>query len=244
MERRGFWIMAAALMLVCFLAAGGSLRGRLMAALPQPSAVIKEETVNCGTAALVTDIRLPVVSGLGGDKIELELNKKVRGQVEAARTAAEAEAAALWREAQLKGFTPWTYVFAADYEAYSVRGVLSLRVTTDLDNGGTGLPHTVYYNVDIERRCWLKLVDLFVSDEYRRVIDGYISEQISHDERFIPEAFAGVSAGTSFFISNGRLCIAFAKYEIASGMTGEPVFEIPPGLLHGLVRPEYAGVLL
>ena len=241
--KHGFWMATAALLLICFFAAGGSLRGRLLT-VAQPGVSIKEETVNCGTESLVTDIRLPVVSGLGGAELEFELNGKVSTQVATALSAAQAEAAALWLEAVQDGFTPWTYVFYADYEACSVRGVLSMRVTTDLDNGGTGLPHSVYYNIDIKRSCWLTLDDLFVSEEYRGVIDRYINEEISCDERFISEMFAGVSADTSFFIKNGRLYIAFAKYEIASGMTGEPVFEMTPEILRGLVKPEYAGVLL
>jgi hypothetical protein len=119
-----------------------------------------------------------------------------------------------------------------------------MRVTAVLDNGGVGLPHTVYYNVDITKRRWLSLDGLFKLDTYRKVLDEYIRKQMDGDERFLPEEFMGVSHRTMFFIKDGRLYIAFAKYEIADGMAGETVFEMPPELLRGLVKPEYAGLLL
>lgn len=244
MARRRFWLKAAAVVVLACFALGGSLPGRMGRTQPQPEAHVSEETLYRGNEQIVLDVRVPVVSALGDRKLEHILNSRVRAQVDAARDAAETEASALWREAEQEGFLPWLYVFHADYEVYSTRGVLSMRVTAALDNGGVGLPHTVYYNVDIGKRCWLTLDELFATEAYKDVIDAHIREQISADERFLCEEFGGVSQKTSFFIRDGRLHIAFAKYEISDGMTGEPVFDIPPKLLRGLVKPEYAGLML
>lgn len=244
MVRRRFWLtVAAVIVLVCF-AMGGSLPGRLATIQPQPEAKVSGETLCRGDKQIVLDIHMPVISGLGDRKLEHILNSRIRAQVDAAHAAAEAEAAALWQEAEQEGFLPWLYVFHADYELYNTRGVLSMRVTAALDNGGVGLPHTVYYNVYIAGHSWLALNDLFESEAYKEVIDAYIREQISGDERFLPEDFGGVSRKTAFFIRDGLLYIAFAKYEISDGMTGEPVFKIPPRLLRGLVKPKYAALLL
>lgn len=243
MTRRGFWLMAAVLLVIGCAAADGSLPGRLMAVQPQPAVSISEETMNCGNDQIVLDIRKPVVTGLGNMSMERALNSRIRAQVDAAHAAAEAEAAALWQEAKKDGFEPWTYLFFTDYEAYCTRGVLSLRVTTDLDNGGVGFPHTVYYNVDITQGRWLVLDDLFTSNKYREVLGAYILKNIRSDEHYFADEFTGISARTSFYIQDGRVHIAFGKYEIASGMTGEPVFEIPPKLLRWLIKPEYSGVL-
>ncbi len=241
---RGFWLTAAAVIVLACFAVGGSLPGRVGRTEPKPEAHVGEKALYRGSEQIVLDVRIPVVSRLGDRKLEHILNSRVRAQVDAARTAAETEVTALWHEAEQEGFLPWLYVFHADYEVYSACGVLSMRVTAALDNGGVGLPHTVYYNVDIVRHSWLTLDDLFASGAYKEVIDTYIREQISGDERFLPEEFGGVSQMTSFFIHDGGLHIAFAKYEISDGMTGEPVFDIPPKLLRGLVKPEYAGLLL
>jgi hypothetical protein len=242
MAKRAFWLMTAALLTIGFLAAGGTLRGRLLAAGPQPHVSVSEVLVSRGSNEIVLDIRQPVISGLNDAALERALNERIRAQVDAAAAAAQAEAAALWREAETEGFTPWAYVFFADYEAYCTRGILSLRVTTALDNGGVGFPHTVYYNIDIERSRWLQLNDLFASNGYREALGAYIKEQISSDPRFFADEFAGITPRTPFFVRGGRLHIAFAKYEIASGMTGEPVFAIPPRLLHGQLKPEYSGL--
>ena len=242
MSRRAL-CLAAVLLVIGFQAAGGNLPGRLLAVQPQPSVNVAEEPENRGSDEIVLDIRRPVVSGLADATLERALNDRVRAQVDAARAAAEAEAAALWQEADREGFLPWTYVFYANYAAYCTRGILSMRVTTHLDNGGVGFPHTVYYNIDIKRHRWLTLDDLFASNKYREILGAYIRDQISQDEHYFSDEFIGISARTSFFIRGGRLCIAFAKYEIASGMTGEPVFAIPPKLLIGQLRPEYAGLL-
>lgn len=141
---------------------------------------------------------------------------------------------------QAKRDEAWVFVLCVDDEVKCQRGILSLRVTDDLDNGGTGFPHTVYYNVNIHKNCLLSLDDLFVSTEYRAVIDGFIRERIRYDAHYFADEFMGVSKHTSFFISKGQLHIAFAKYEIASGMTGEPDFAIPTILIRKWLRPEYA----
>jgi len=240
MAKQTFRLMAAALLMMGFMAAGGTLQARLSAAQIQPEASVSEVQISSGSDEIVLGIRYPAVSGISDAALEHALNGKIRAQVDAAAAAARAEAAALWQEAQTEGFTPWTYVFHADYEVYSTHGILSLRVTTALDNGGVGFPYTVYYNVDLKRCRWLHLSDLFVSCEYRGVLGTYIKEQISGDERFFADEFVGISGRTQFFVRDGQLYIAFAKYEIASGMTGEPVFAIPPRLLRGLLKPEYA----
>jgi hypothetical protein len=242
MTRRTFWLVTAALLTIGFLAAGNVLQGRLLAARPQPEVSVSEVLINRGSDEIVLDIRYPVVSGLHDAALERALNKSIRAQVDAAAAAAEAEAAALWREAETEGFAPWLYVFHTDYEAYCTRGILSLRVTTALDNGGVGFPHTVYYNIDITRSRRLCLDDLLASGGYRKQLSAYIKHQISGDPRFFSDEFTGITGRTQFFLRNGQLFIAFAKYEIASGMSGEPVFAIPPRLLHGLLKPEYGGL--
>jgi len=242
MTRQTFWLVTAALLTIGFLAAGNVLQGRLLATRPQPEVSVSEALISRGSDEIVLDIRYPAVSGLHDAALEQALNESIRAQVDAAANAAEAEAAALWQEAETEGFAPWIYVFHTDYEAYCTRGILSLRVTTALDNGGVGFPHTVYYNIDIARSRRLCLDDLFASGGYRETLSAYIKRQIRGNPRFFADEFTGITGRTAFFVRGGRLYIAFAKYEIASGMAGEPVFAIPSRLLHGRLRPEYAGL--
>ena len=242
MTRQTFWLVTAALLTIGFLAAGNVLQGRVLASRPQPEVSVSEVLISRGSDEIVLDIRYPVVSGLHDEALEQALNGSIRAQVDAAADAAQSEAAALWQEAETEGFAPWIYVFHTDYEAHCTRGIFSLRVTTALDNGGVGFPHTVYYNIDIARSRRLCLDDLFTSDGYREALSAYIRQQISGNPRFFSDEFTGITGRAHFFIRDRRLYIAFAKYEIASGMSGEPVFAIPPRLLHGQLKPDYSGL--
>ena len=134
----------------------------------------------------------------------------------------------------------WVFVLRISDDTKCKRGILSVRVTDDVDNGGTGFPNTVFYNADIQKSCWLTLDDLFVSKAYRPAIDGFIYNKIINDAHFFAEDFLGVTEKTSFFVYERQLYIPFAKYEIASGMTGEPTFAMPTMLIRKWLRPEYA----
>jgi|GEM_PF-2373638 len=226
-------IFGMTLLAVLLAASGGGLKGRLspLIMMPPKEAVVCETLENRGVGNVVFDIQYPVLQGFGNKVFEQRLNKRIFMQVE------NAKADAFY---QSKRDEDWVYVLRVYDEVKCKRGILSVRVTDDLDNGGTGFPHTVYYNADIENNDCLTLDDLFLSEDYRGVIDNYISRQIENDDHYFPEEFMGVSECTSFFIFERQLNVAFAKYEIASGMTGEPAFAIPTTLIRRWLRPEYA----
>jgi hypothetical protein len=228
-------VFGLALLMVLLAALGGSLKGRLnpLITMPPKEVTVCETLENRGIGNVVFDIQCPVVQGFDDKLFEQRLNKRILMQVE------NAKADALY---QAKRDIDWVFVLRITDELKCNRGIMSLRVTNDLDNGGTGFPHTVYYNADIERSCCLTLDDLFVSREYRGAVDSLIRLQIENDEHFFAEDFNGVSECTSFFISDGQLNITFAKYEIASGMTGEPTFAIPTLLIRKWLKPEYASL--
>jgi len=201
---------------------------------------VAEINENHGSDWLVVDIRCPVVSGLADAALQEELNARIRRQIARACAAAHEQARTAWQREQARGFAPWTYIFTAQYAVKCSRGVLSLGVTTLLDMGGPDQPGTVYYNVDLVDGRLLRLPDLFAADApYRRTLGAAINAAVAADpdRYFLP--LPEVTADTAFFISEGQLFITYAKYEIASGATGEPAFAIPGELLAGMLRPEY-----
>ncbi len=202
-------------------------------------------TENSGTDKLTLDMQTPVVSGLGDKGFERDLNGKIKTQIDSARAAAEKAADEFWRQTEKEGFEPWPYIFYAEYEVKSAGAILSLKVTTFLYTGGPGMPQTIYYNADTEKNKLIALSGLFNSKGYKHVINSIILEAMAKDiERYVPpEEFPGVSRNTKFFISEGKLYIAFAKYEVASGMTGEPEFLIPTEAIRSLLKDEYSGIL-
>lgn len=222
--RRAVGFLAAVLLLAACARGAGA-----------PCVEVSEQTVICGSDTLVEDIRVPLVFGFNDKAFEAALGERITAFVDTARKDARQAA----RVAQQ--WVPYVCVLAVDYEIKTNCGLFSMRLTADLENGGTGMPNTAYINADIAKSAFLQLDDLFVSREYRAALDQHIAELMRADARFSPEEFTGVSNKTAFFVADGQLFIAFGKYEVASGMTGEPVFGIPPALIRGLVRPEYAG---
>ncbi len=207
---------------------------------------VTNENINRGSEQLTIDICRPIVSGFGDFRFEQTLNEAIEKQIMLALKQAEQEADIFWKDTKAKGYEPWAYVFYAGYEVKTVSGIFSLKVTTLLNTGGTGMPHTVYYNADIKRNRFLCLEDLFKKDSsYKEIIDSYLKKEMDKDpERFFAaDNFSGITKDTQFFIYEGALYIALAKYEIASGMTGEPQFLIPAEIMREFLRPEYKNII-
>lgn len=206
---------------------------------------VTEETVNYGKEYLTVDIRIPIVSQLSNPQFERALNYRIRNQVMNAAQAAEQAARIFWQETRAQGYEPWPFIFYAGYQVKSKHKILSLKVTTMLDNGGPGMPHTVYYNVDIGNNKRITLSDLFLEDSpYLERINSVIEAEMRKDiERYFgSDEYKGISEDARFFIHNGHLYITFAKYEVASGMTGEPKFMIPTTIIDDIIIPKYKDV--
>lgn len=188
-----------------------------------------------GSDTLVEDISMPVVEGFSNAAFEKALNTHIRTFVDSARKDAREQANIVQQ------WMPYVCVLTVDYDVKNACGLFSMRLTSELENGGTGMPYTTYINADARESRILTLDDLFRTTDYRAGVDQYLSEMMAADAHFFPGTFAGVSDSSAFFVSEGRLYIAFGKYEVASGMAGEPVFEIPPELISKHLKPEYAG---
>lgn len=218
--------------------------------MPAPSYAVQQASdvtvttypVNYGTESLTVDICVPVVSGFTDKAFEKALNAQMYRHIKTDATKARQQAQIFYDEMLATGYEPWMFIFVAGYDVKNNGGILSVKVRTLLDNGGTGLPHTVYYNADIKQNKRLVIRDLFDGAEYAQVIDGIIRSEMNKDEArfFKQDSFAGISDKTQFFISEGTLHIAFAKYQLASGMTGEPEFNIPTDAIRRFLKAEYA----
>lgn len=203
-------------------------------------------TVNSGTDRLTLDIQIPEVSGFADSVFEKELNRKIKSQVDIARRNAEETADEFWRQAREENYEPWPYVFYSEYEVKSADAIFSLKVTTFLYTGGPGMPETVYYNVDTSKNKLITLSGLFRNEDYIPIINMIILDEMDKDiERYVPPGeFPGVSRHTKFYIKDGKLYIAFDKYEVASGMTGEPEFLIPAEKIRGILKKEYKNLFM
>lgn len=206
---------------------------------PTPEVQISQQQINYGDEYLIYDIRMPIVSGFADAGFEDTLNERIKTQIAQDLAAAKSYAKDYMEQVRTWTIPPYDCVFSAWYEAKCTAGILSLKVTTFLDNGGTGMPHTVYYNADIARSKMLTLGDLFTTDEYKARINIVIDTEMRKFPQRYDVPFKGVTADTQFFISGGRLFIAFAKYEVADGMAGEPEFEIPMEKMGDILKAGY-----
>ncbi len=229
------WIVIAA----CLLSDGDGQEA------PSGSITITEKMHNSGSEKLTIDIAMPQVCGFGDADFERALNGMIERQVTGALGRAKEAADYFWQVARDEGYEPWPYIFFAEYEVKCNKGILSLKVTTLLETGGPGMPQTEYYNTDIAKSRLITLGDLFKSEAYKEKINAVIeAEMAKNPARYLgDEPFFGVTDNTKFFISGGKLYIAFAKYEVASGMTGEPEFLIPAEVIRGLLKKEYRVLL-
>ena len=247
-ERNGNRPSSALVIAAGMLLAAAALHiadGRLREdAQPQVTVQITQRPINYGDETLIYDISMPVVTGFSDADFERTLNEHIEAQI--AQDMEEAQSYAKDYIAQARTWTipPYDCVFTVWYEAKCTSGILSLKVTTLLDNGGTGMPHTIYYNADIAKCERLTLDDLFISNEYKARINRVIDAKMRKNPERYDVPFKGVTADTQFFISDGRLFIAFAKYEVADGMAGEPEFEIPAMEIGDLIEKQYRVVLI
>ncbi|HIW31877.1 MAG TPA: DUF3298 domain-containing protein [Candidatus Paenibacillus intestinavium] len=116
-----------------------------------------------------------------------------------------------------------------------------------------------YDTIDKQNELLLTLPSLFKNDKYIQIITDNVKEQmrqqmidtnndkyywvdgagIADDELF--DAFTTIDSEQGFYITkDGKLVIAFDKYDVAPGYMGNPIFEIPSELLQDvLVSDQY-----
>ena len=116
-----------------------------------------------------------------------------------------------------------------------------------------------YDTIDKQNELLLTLPILFKNDQYVQIISENVKEQMQQqmidtnsdkmywianagiaDEALV-DLFTTIDPGQDFYITkDGKLIIAFDKYEVAPGYMGNPTFEIPSELLEDvLVSDQY-----
>lgn len=206
-----------------------------VASFAQGAITVSEVNEEYEIGYLIVYISRPVISGFSDSDFEKQLNLKIWSQISLNKSLVERFA---WIKPEHLKYTS----FEVDYWVKSLDGILSLKVTAYHGNGGSGMPLTSYYNVDIENNKLLTLDDLFTDGSYKERINKFITDVMIAQEYPSPELSESVSDKTKFFIMDGNLYITFSKYEITSGSGGEPEFRIPTDEIEDMMKEEYKGI--
>jgi hypothetical protein len=196
----------------------------------QPVRVTAQE-IKESTAEYQVNIQIPVISGLLDSQYQAQLNQTISAQARQDRIAFIAKARAQAEEMRKAGYPVRPVSLTVTYEVHALSPILSLRVITDEQMGGTSKPRADYYNIDNTQPARrLQLKDLYGAG-YKETLDREISRQIdARIEQGIPyfkEQFHGISDTQGFFIDRGGVVVVFDKYDIAAGYVGMPEFWIP-----------------
>ena len=87
---------------------------------------------------------------------------------------------------------------------------------------------------------YIDIISSYITDEMRREMAESNGEKIywieSNSEESIVDSFEKIQKNQNFYLSNeGKLIIAFQKYEVAPGSMGLVQFEIPTEILQDVL---------
>lgn len=199
--------------------------------------------------SLHVEIKAPKITGLNNKEIEKEINEeitiKIQSKLDEAKKMSKAISIDLSKKYGEKSPVLMPLLIETDYEIKSIHDVLSIKISTT-EIKASSYTEDTYYNIDLKTNKTLLLSDLFdPKHDYINVINEEIKYQIEKEMKedtnkmyFIGEnEFETISANQPFYINeDGKLVIAFSKYEIAPGSMGNPEFMIPTSKLKNMLK--------
>ena len=254
-RRWGFGSVAAALLFTACLNVSPVMAQSLsdIPVLGNVVSVLTWKTYTVDKDKYSATIDVPEIENSGSDQVSAMLNEKYKQEAQALYDQFMMDMKEL--EASGGGFlgVDSGYEIITDTEQlltisrYTVNTVASSSTVIKYDT------------IDKQNKLLLTLPSLFKNDQYVQIISENVKQQmrqqmsdpnsdhyywvtgagLTEDELIDP--FTSISTEQSFYITaDGKLVIAFDKYEVAPGYMGNPTFEIPTELLQDvLVSDQY-----
>jgi len=251
--------IAAASIAVCAVALTAGINGSpafaaTLSKIPALEKIVKvltfaEYRVNEGKYS--ADIKVPSIQGLENKDLEKTLNEKYLEEDKRLYEDFVAEMNEM-KESGMEGHfgVESGYIVKTDTDR-----ILSIARYV-LNIVGSSSTTMKYDTVDKQKEILITLPSLFKDGSYVDIISGNIKQQMLERYRsddgsifwvegveldFEFEPFDKISSEQNFYINeNGKLVIAFDKYEVAPGYMGVLEFEIPTEILSDvLVSDEY-----
>ncbi|MBQ6836843.1 MAG: DUF3298 domain-containing protein [Clostridia bacterium] len=179
------------------------------------------------------DVVTPQFGGMIDEDMQEELNKKFRENAKILIEAAENNA-----EEGFRG----TY---ADYEVKTDNeNILAVDLYVENVEGSASVTHD-FYTIDKKAGKVIEFNSLFRDGtDFVAVIDEYITVEMERVNAESPDTFdigengfETIGNEPKFYISeSGNIVICFDEYEVASGSTGSPEFEIPNEIVKDILK--------
>jgi hypothetical protein len=199
--------------------------------------------------SIMTNISIPVISGLADERIQNQLNKKFKEDIMKFQKENEQSAKEYLEEDKAGGYEARMYAaYVTDVSFQEMKNegnILSILVSYCAYTGGAhGSQDDVAYNIDLKTGKEIKLKDLFKEGyDYKKAIDQKIQKSIDDltvklkkealikgenpKEVYNPyQGFDGIAKDQKFYLKDDKLVVYFGQYEIAPYAAGIPTFEI------------------
>lgn len=194
--------------------------------------LLKEKTDQYEICAAV-----PVVSGLGDEQFEKELNEKFSADMKSVADAfktrvSDSDGAADEMKATVK----------------SCRGRNTLSIICDIYeyNGGThGILSRPCLTIDTEQNKVLSLEDLFIDEKWRDFLNKKLSDAVAADSERYSDLWEKpvVMEKQCFYIDGQKLVVYYPPYELSYYARGFVEFEFQLSELEGYIKREYVDAL-
>lgn len=179
---------------------------------------------------LITELNIPVISGVKDSKIEESINKVLYNDATNFKNIIEASALENYNSLLKAGVEVTPFQAITKYNLHYLKDYLSLIVTYYEYRGGAhGIYSVVPYNYNLKTGERLQIKDLFKEGyDYKSIINKEILAEISKNpDSYFKDAFKSIKENTDFYLTKDGIVIYFQLYEIAPFAAGNPEFLIP-----------------
>lgn len=192
-----------------------------------------------------SEITLPVISGLGNDEFNMEIEKYYNKVAEKLSYFLE-DNEDFARNAYLsnpEGFAEYIQKMST-WVSFEDENLISIVRTTESFTGGAQIHPTLYSEVFRVSDGALMLFDDVLSlDENKTIMLEYVIENYLDDTYYAnaSELVYDLFDASSYFLGEDGVYLYYQKYDIAPGMTDLPVFLIPYAELNLRENYKYLG---
>lgn len=191
-------------------------------------------------------ISQPVVKGLTDKKFEKKINQEIDKKINILIEELQKEAQNEAKEAKKAGYKFHKYELIVQSDAKYAGPFLSIVMTTNIYSGGAN-DNTTVASVNIVDGKQGKQIHLNELVKDNKGLNNLILHEIekSQEEFFTGEfGFQSFREEQPFYIENGQLGIIFDKYEIAPGVMGTPIIQLPISEVKPLFQQKYADLIV